>query len=155
AVFDHETPLFDSAPDDVEEMFGCKRLFDEIVCTKAHRFDSCLDIAMPRDHDDGKLRVHLLGMTQQIHAAEPMHLEVGHEYTREIDAERIERGRGLFMDLRLKSRKTKPLRDGMADRSLVVDEQDWSRLRHGLLPRSARPHRGVWAAGPSARRRPP
>ena len=153
-VLDHKLALFAGAPHHFEKTLGRERLLDEVVGAEPHRLDRGLDIAVAGDHHHREFGIELLRAAQQLHPVHALHLQVGDQNALEIGAERVERGRGALVHQRLEAGQPKPLRNRVAHRGLVVDEQDRAVIRHGSPFRRGRFRAGGVAVRPSTRRRP-
>ena len=114
----------------VEQALGCERLFDEIVSAEPHRLDGNLDIAVPGDHHHRKLRVDLLRASQQFEPVNAFHFQVGNENTGKIHVQLADGRGGVLMRDEFEASKLQPLRYRLTHRGFIIDEQDWTAIRH-------------------------
>src|SRR3546814_13601190 len=74
-IFEFQPLALGRAGDEMEEVFGLERLFDEVKGAAADRGDRGVDSAMPRNHDDRQRRIESLYRLDETEALEPRTLE--------------------------------------------------------------------------------
>src|SRR3546814_20669986 len=74
-IFEFQPLALGRAGDEMEEVFGLERLFDEVKGAAADRGDRGVDSAMPRNHDDRQRRIDSLDRLDATEAIEPRTLE--------------------------------------------------------------------------------
>src|SRR3546814_12443952 len=69
-IFEFQPLALGRAGDEMEEVFGLERLFDEVKGAAADRGDRGVDSAMPRNHDDRQRRIESLDRLDETEAIE-------------------------------------------------------------------------------------
>src|SRR3546814_6788036 len=87
-IFEFQPLALGRAGDEMEEVFGLERLFDEVKGAAADRGDRGVDSAMPRNHDDRQRRIESLDRLDETEAIEPRTLEPdrSEEHTSELQS---------------------------------------------------------------------
>src|SRR3546814_17610156 len=67
-IFEFQPLALGRAGDEMEEVFGLERLFDEVKGAAADRGDRGVDSAMPRNHDDRQRRIESLDSLDETEA---------------------------------------------------------------------------------------
>ena len=99
---------------------------------------------MPTDHHDDSLLVQHANPTEDVEPVHALHLHVEEYHVRAEDPEVFERVRSVGHRLDLMILVLEELSQGLANRALVVDDQQLSQWRTG--------DRGRWSRGLRERR---
>ena len=123
-VVEDQSAFLESPPQGLDQSFGRKGLGQEVIGPALHRLDGVSDVAVSGDQHHGQVRVECgqpVGELATVHAG---HAQVGDHHPLEPGAHDLECGFGRDIGRNLQTRQFQALGQGIAKRSVVLDEGD-------------------------------
>ena len=132
SVLVSQPPLLERAPHQVAEFVRIDRLGDVVEGALLQGPHRGVHRGEGGDHDHGDLRVDAVDVLLQFHAVHAGHLDVEQRHVVPFVLQRLQRLGGVLRRRDLVAVLAEPVIERVADRELVVDDQDACGLRRGM-----------------------
>ncbi|MNT31503.1 hypothetical protein D3C72_1673420 [compost metagenome] len=132
--FQGQAPGFQRAQDDVDQLVGRIRFFDEIIGARAHGMHGHGDVAMACNEDHGQVGIERLDRLQQFQAAHAGQAHVAHDDAGEIGRQQFIGQLGRVKGQHVQAGQLQCLLAAFAYGGVVFDQQDLQAVKHVFPP---------------------